>query len=104
MFNVLDRSPRPACLLRAARALLRPGGHLLIASPLPYRPFFFEGGRTFAPLADSSLGSSSTTTILGYCSSSLPDSNEPLCVLNRQRELALPRLTAAPTATSSAYL
>ena len=45
MFNVLDRSPRPACLLRAARALLRPGGHLLIASPLPYRPFFFEGGR-----------------------------------------------------------
>ena len=35
---------------------------------------------------------------------SLPDSNEPLCMLNHQRELTLPRLTAAPTATSSAYL
>ena len=33
--------------------------------------------------------------------SSLPDSNEILCMLNRQRELTLPRPTAAPTATSS---
>ena len=31
--------------------------------------------------------------------SSLPDSNEPLGVLNRQCELTLPRPTAAPTAT-----
>ena len=30
---------------------------------------------------------------------SLPDSNETLCMLNRQRELTLPRPTAAPTAT-----
>ena len=34
---------------------------------------------------------------------SLPDSNETLCTLNRQRELTLPRLTAAPTATKSAW-
>ena len=34
---------------------------------------------------------------------SLPNSNEPLCMLNRLRELILRRPTAAPTATSSAY-
>ena len=35
---------------------------------------------------------------------SLPDSNETLCMFNRQRELTLPRLTAAFTGTSSAYV
>ena len=34
----------------------------------------------------------------------VPDSNEPFCMLNRQHELTLPRLTAAPTATSSAHV
>ena len=34
---------------------------------------------------------------------SFPDSNDPFCMLNHQRELTLARLTAAPTATSSAY-
>ena len=34
--------------------------------------------------------------------SSSQDSNGTFCVLNRQRELTLPRLTATPTATSSA--
>ena len=41
---------------------------------------------------------------LGMFSSSLPDSNETLCMSNRQRELTLPRATAAPTATSSTYI
>ena len=50
------------------------------------------------------IGPSSTTTILGKFPSSLPDSNEPFCMLNRHRELPLPRLPAAPTATSSAYI
>ena len=40
---------------------------------------------------------------LGRISSSLTDSNEPFCMLNRQREVTLPRFTVAPTATSSAY-
>ena len=40
---------------------------------------------------------------LGLFSSSLQNSNETFCMLNRQRELTLPRLTAAPTATSCAY-
>ena len=35
---------------------------------------------------------------------SLPDSNETLCMLNRQRELTLPHLIAAFTATISAYV
>ena len=33
-----------------------------------------------------------------------PNSNETLCMLNRQRELTPPRPTAAPTATSSMYV
>ena len=37
-------------------------------------------------------------------SSSLPNSNETLCMLNRQRELTLRRSTAAPTVTGSAYV
>ena len=32
------------------------------------------------------------------------DSNEPLCMLNHQRGLTLPRPTAAHTATSSAHV
>ena len=40
---------------------------------------------------------------LGLCfQASLPDSNETLRMLNRHRELTLPRPTAAPTVTSSA--
>ena len=44
------------------------------------------------------------TTTLGEFPSPFPDSNDPFCtVKNHQRERTLPRLTAAPTATSSAY-
>ena len=43
----------------------------------------------------------STTTILGYFSGARPDSNEICCMLNHQRRHTLPRLTAAPTTTSS---
>ena len=35
---------------------------------------------------------------------SLPKLNEPFCVLNRQRELTLPRPTVASAATRSAYI
>ena len=42
-----------------------------------------------------------TTTILGRVQVSLPNSDETPCVLDRQRELTLPRPTAAPTVTSS---
>jgi hypothetical protein len=36
-----DRTPRPLSLLRAAHRLLKPNGHVLLATPLPFRPFFF---------------------------------------------------------------
>lgn len=41
MLNVLDRTPRPRSLLSAAHGFLEPGGKLLLATPLPFRPFFF---------------------------------------------------------------
>ena len=56
MLNVIDRSRQPAGLLRAAHRLLDPErGWLLLATPLPYRPFFYNGARTFAPIAEESL-------------------------------------------------
>ena len=76
------------------------------ASPSTWRPSqsMTTSSESPCPRARcSSVGPSSTTTILSYFSSFLPDSNEPLCVSNRQRELTLPRLTAAFTGTSSAY-
>ena len=41
---------------------------------------------------------------LSRFSSSLINSNETFCMLKRQRELTLRRSTAAPTASSSAYV
>jgi len=41
--NVLDRCPRPKSLLEAARAALAPGGRLVIAVPLPFNAFFYDG-------------------------------------------------------------
>ena len=56
ILNVIDRSRQPAGLLRAAHRLLDPErGWLLLATPLPYRPFYYEGARTYAPLAQESL-------------------------------------------------
>jgi 2-polyprenyl-3-methyl-5-hydroxy-6-metoxy-1,4-benzoquinol methylase len=56
ILNVIDRSRQPAGLLRAAHRLLDPErGWLLLATPLPYRPFYYEGARTYAPVAEESL-------------------------------------------------
>lgn len=49
LLNVLDRCDRPLSLLATARAALRPGGLLLLALVLPYRPFVFEGPHTRPP-------------------------------------------------------
>ena len=55
--------------------------------------------------SDQDEGPSSHYHDLGLISKLLStDSNEPFCMLNRQRELTLPRLIAAPTATNSAYV
>jgi SAM-dependent methyltransferase len=48
--NVLDRTARPRALLRRLVELLEPGGRLVIALALPYRPFYYAGASTPDPL------------------------------------------------------
>lgn len=47
--NVLDRCERPHSLLQAALRAVRPGGLLVIALALPYRPFYYDGGSSPEP-------------------------------------------------------
>jgi SAM-dependent methyltransferase len=47
--NVLDRCPCPVTLLEQLVGGLSPGGRLLIAMPLPYRPMFFDGPAVLEP-------------------------------------------------------
>ena len=53
MLNVLDRAPRPAALLEAAHKLMQPGGWLLLATPLPYDPFYYQGATVVEHTLDS---------------------------------------------------
>jgi SAM-dependent methyltransferase len=48
--NVLDRTARPRRMLRRLVELLEPGGRLLLALVLPYRPFYYLGSDTPEPL------------------------------------------------------
>ncbi len=48
--NVLDRTARPKRMLRRLVERLEPGGRLLIALALPYRPFYYRGASTPEPL------------------------------------------------------
>jgi hypothetical protein len=41
MLNVIDRTPKPLSLLHAAHSMLNENGMLLLATPLPCRPFYF---------------------------------------------------------------
>lgn len=54
--NVLDRTARPRRFLRRVLDLLEPGGRLLIALVLPYRPFFYSGAETPEPLERLACG------------------------------------------------
>lgn len=47
--NVIDRCARPATLLARLTALVAPGGHLVLSTPLPFDPFVYRGGRTTDP-------------------------------------------------------
>ena len=48
--NVLDRTARPRRMLRRLVQLLEPGGRLILALALPYRPFYYVGADTPEPL------------------------------------------------------
>jgi SAM-dependent methyltransferase len=48
--NVVDRAPRPRSLLASVVRHLPPGGLLLLATPLPYAPFFYDGPVTRDPI------------------------------------------------------
>ena len=48
--NVLDRTARPKTMLRRLVERLQPGGRLLLALVLPYRPFYYQGSATPEPL------------------------------------------------------
>jgi SAM-dependent methyltransferase len=48
--NVLDRTARPRRMLRRLVELLEPGGRLVLALALPYRPFYYVGSDTPEPL------------------------------------------------------
>jgi len=50
LLNVLDRCQRPRQLLRHCLQALAPGGTLIVALALPYRPFYFAGPATPEPL------------------------------------------------------
>lgn len=50
VFNVVDRAPRPLSLLRNLGGALGPGGRLVLATPLPFRPFYYQGPHTEEPL------------------------------------------------------
>ena len=56
LLNVLDRCDRPLGLLAAARAALQPGGKLILALVLPYRPFVYDHGSARAPRERLPLG------------------------------------------------
>lgn len=49
LLNVLDRCRKPHALLRRAVELIEPGGCLIVALALPYRPFYFSGPSTPDP-------------------------------------------------------
>jgi len=50
LLNVLDRCQQPRQLLRHCLLALKPGGVLIVALALPYRPFYFDGPATPEPL------------------------------------------------------
>ena len=47
--NVIDRASKPRSLLASVARHLQPGGLLLLATPLPYDPFYYSGASTLVP-------------------------------------------------------
>lgn len=58
LLNVLDRCDRPMSLLATARQAVKPGGIVLIALVLPYKPFVYDRGHPRAPTERLAITSS----------------------------------------------
>jgi SAM-dependent methyltransferase len=48
--NVLDRCARPLSLLSKLANALEPAGTLVVATPFPFDPFFYDGPASIAPM------------------------------------------------------
>jgi SAM-dependent methyltransferase len=64
LLNLLDRVHQPTALVREARDRLAEGGRLVIATPLPFDPFVFQGPRTVDPVEHLHLDATSFETAL----------------------------------------
>jgi 2-polyprenyl-3-methyl-5-hydroxy-6-metoxy-1,4-benzoquinol methylase len=49
LLNVLDRTNKPATLLRRTASLLKPGGRLVVAVPLPFHGVHYSGSSLRSP-------------------------------------------------------
>jgi SAM-dependent methyltransferase len=65
LLNVLDRCARPRSLLAALRDALAPNGALVVSLPLPYRPHWYEGGRSLDPLEPLGIRAARFETAVG---------------------------------------
>ena len=77
-------------------------GHAAGAKAVPRMERHFVGDTFWLLLRSVGTGVGPVLHYYDPWSTSLPNSNETFCVLNRQRALTLLRPTATPTATSSA--
>lgn len=65
LFNVIDRAPRPRSLLQAVAQRLPSGGLLLLSTPLPFAPFYYDGPVTRDPLEKLNVASERWEDALG---------------------------------------
>lgn len=63
--NVIDRASRPRSLLGSVVRHLPAGGLLLLSTPLPYAPFFYEGPVTREPVERLNVPTQSWEEALG---------------------------------------
>jgi SAM-dependent methyltransferase len=65
LFNVIDRAARPRSLLQAVVRRLPSRGLLLLSTPLPFAPFYYDGSVTLDPLEKLNVGAERWEDALG---------------------------------------
>ena len=64
LLNVIDRCPNPHELIEEAKACLSSDGRILVSTPLPLRPFYYDGPRTLDQLSPIPTSEGSFETCL----------------------------------------